>query len=214
MSQSLLRGCVIVRELMPSPTTTGRRTRAPAERRSSLVRAALRVMSERGIGAATVSDIAAAAGVAKGTFYLYFASKEALLEAVHLELAEEMVGELERISLPGGRDGWREFTVTLVGAAFDLHGRFQDLHELLMAVPHQREHTSWSHAPSPVATWVSGIIARGIASGGYHVDDVEMTTGLLHEVIHGAASAASERPLERARIEKATADLVVRTLGA
>lgn len=42
--------------------------------------AALDVFLERGFGAARLDEVAARAGVAKGTLYLYFASKEALFE--------------------------------------------------------------------------------------------------------------------------------------
>jgi AcrR family transcriptional regulator len=45
------------------------------ERRAQLVAAAREVFGERGYHAATVDDITRAAGVAKGTFYLYFNEK-------------------------------------------------------------------------------------------------------------------------------------------
>jgi AcrR family transcriptional regulator len=65
----------------------GTRTRAPEaaagrrspvlrdERRAQLVAAAREVFGERGYHAATVDDITRSAGVAKGTFYLYFQEK-------------------------------------------------------------------------------------------------------------------------------------------
>jgi AcrR family transcriptional regulator len=55
-----------------------RRERA-AWRRERLLDAALDVFVERGFGAATVRDIAQAAGVTAGLLYHYFDSKEALL---------------------------------------------------------------------------------------------------------------------------------------
>jgi AcrR family transcriptional regulator len=66
---------------------TGRRVAAPAgrgrggaapprdQRHAELVAAAREVFSEKGYHAATVDDITRAAGVAKGTFYLYFDEK-------------------------------------------------------------------------------------------------------------------------------------------
>lgn len=51
-------------------------------RREALAAAALRLWAERGFDATAVAEIAEAAGVAKGTFYLYFPSKQALLEEV------------------------------------------------------------------------------------------------------------------------------------
>ena len=52
-----------------------RRSVAKDERRADLVRAAKQVFAQAGYHAATVDDITRAAGVAKGTFYLYFDEK-------------------------------------------------------------------------------------------------------------------------------------------
>jgi AcrR family transcriptional regulator len=51
-------------------------------RRADLAEVALRLWAERGFDSTSVAAIAEAAGIAKGTFYLYFASKQALLEDV------------------------------------------------------------------------------------------------------------------------------------
>ena len=50
-----------------------------AARRASLVDVALKVWAERGFDGTSVATIAREAGIAKGTFYLYFESKDALL---------------------------------------------------------------------------------------------------------------------------------------
>ncbi|MBI5257960.1 MAG: TetR family transcriptional regulator [Burkholderiales bacterium] len=56
--------------------------------RRQLVDAALRVFSTRGVAASTIGDIAAAAGVAGATVYNHFASKDELVQAVALWLAQ------------------------------------------------------------------------------------------------------------------------------
>lgn len=45
----------------------------------SIMEAALRVMSRKGVEAATMQEIAHAAGIAKGTIYLYFKTREDLV---------------------------------------------------------------------------------------------------------------------------------------
>src|SRR6185295_1825244 len=68
----------------PNPTAARqprfrrRRDARPAE----IIEAALAVFVERGFAAARLDDIARRAGVTKGTLYLYFADKQALLRAV------------------------------------------------------------------------------------------------------------------------------------
>jgi AcrR family transcriptional regulator len=58
-----------------------RRTRRKAARPGEILAAGLALFAERGFAATRLEDVAAAAGVAKGTIYLYFPSKEALFEA-------------------------------------------------------------------------------------------------------------------------------------
>jgi AcrR family transcriptional regulator len=81
-----------------------------ADRRQQILDAAVRVFAERGYEATRVGDIASEAGVAYGLVYHYFASKEAVLEAVFREawgrllaavvLAEETAGTApERLEL-------------------------------------------------------------------------------------------------------------------
>lgn len=54
----------------------------PAQRKQAILDAALSVFAERGFEAARLDDVAARAGVAKGTLYLYFDDKEKLFEEV------------------------------------------------------------------------------------------------------------------------------------
>jgi AcrR family transcriptional regulator len=53
-----------------------------AERRRELLAAARDVFVEKGFSAASVDDIVARAGVARGTFYLYFQDKRSIFEAL------------------------------------------------------------------------------------------------------------------------------------
>jgi AcrR family transcriptional regulator len=51
-------------------------------RRTALAEVALELWAEKGFDQTSVAEIAREAGIAKGTFYLYFESKEALLDEV------------------------------------------------------------------------------------------------------------------------------------
>ncbi|MGD9609842.1 MAG: TetR/AcrR family transcriptional regulator [Desulfovibrionaceae bacterium] len=59
-----------------------RTVKAPEQRRQELMDAAEALFAAHGIDATSVNDIIRQAGVAKGTFYWYFKSKEALLDAL------------------------------------------------------------------------------------------------------------------------------------
>src|SRR5580765_3106246 len=55
---------------------------AKAERRQQILVHARDVFAKRGYHAAKIDDIVAAAGVARGTFYLYFEDKRAIFEEI------------------------------------------------------------------------------------------------------------------------------------
>jgi AcrR family transcriptional regulator len=73
-----------------------RRERKKQETHHRLMMAALHLFREQGYDATTVAQIAGAADVAKGTFFNYFETKEAILPA----LAEWRLHQLEDVLLP------------------------------------------------------------------------------------------------------------------
>jgi AcrR family transcriptional regulator len=83
---------------------TARRTRSPgraAERARAATRARLRasgqkLLAERGLHAVTSHEIANAAGVAAGTFYLHFRDKEELFRELVFDAVAELLARLER----------------------------------------------------------------------------------------------------------------------
>jgi AcrR family transcriptional regulator len=69
-----------------------RRSRAvgtTADRRAEIVRVAFRHVAERGIEGLRFADVAREAGINNGTLLYYFASKDALIEAVAAHLVEQ-----------------------------------------------------------------------------------------------------------------------------
>jgi AcrR family transcriptional regulator len=76
------------------------RSRRKADRPAEVLEAALAQFAARGFAATRMEDIAARAGVSKGTIYLYYPSKEAVFEALVranllpvLERAEALLAE-------------------------------------------------------------------------------------------------------------------------
>ncbi|HEY5656910.1 MAG TPA: TetR/AcrR family transcriptional regulator [Myxococcota bacterium] len=93
-----------------------RRDRKKARTRAQIFEAAMGLFGERGYAAATIEQICARADVARGTFFLHFASKPALL----LELDRALASELRsRFAEPraSGRSELRVVAEGLVEAA-------------------------------------------------------------------------------------------------
>jgi AcrR family transcriptional regulator len=64
-------------------------------RREAIVKAALAEFCARGFAATRIDDVAARAGVAKGTIYLYFEDKEALFREIVTTMLVPLVSVLE-----------------------------------------------------------------------------------------------------------------------
>lgn len=60
--------------------------------RARLIEAALLVVAAKGLDAAMIDDVAATAGVSRGSFYNHFFTLQEILLAANRELADELVG--------------------------------------------------------------------------------------------------------------------------
>ena len=76
---------------------TARRRLPPDERRAQLLAIAVDVFAERGLGAARHAEIAERAGVAVSTVFVYFPTREKLVQDVLDELARFFLGLLEQV---------------------------------------------------------------------------------------------------------------------
>jgi TetR/AcrR family hemagglutinin/protease transcriptional regulator len=73
-----------------------RRRLEPAARRAELLAAAVEAFSRRGLGRAAHSDVAGKAGCSLSTTFVYFPTREALVDAVLDEIERFFVGMVER----------------------------------------------------------------------------------------------------------------------
>ncbi|MCX7707688.1 MAG: TetR/AcrR family transcriptional regulator [Anaerolineae bacterium] len=76
----------------------GKRESSKQERRERLYQAAVSLFREQGYEETTVDQITRRAGLAKGTFFNYFATKDAVLRY----MGERAIGRLGNLSVAGG----------------------------------------------------------------------------------------------------------------
>ena len=111
---------------MSSPTdlltepSAGEPSARKQKTRQRILHGASEVVSEQGIGAATVGDILEAAGVSRRTFYQHFRSKDDVLLALYIEVADDLVSVVE------GGAAAAEHPVARLHAAIDAYLDFQE----------------------------------------------------------------------------------------
>lgn len=99
---------------------------------TAILEAAVKTFAAKGYHSSTIADLAAAAGLGKGTLYLYFANKEAVAEAMidryFGRMAERLRAEARPPSLQAFLDGLRgamevpEDEAALIRVFFEVYG--------------------------------------------------------------------------------------------
>ena len=117
---------------------TTRRRELPEVRREQILDAAATVFLDRGLTQATMADVAEAAGVAKGTIYLYFDSKSAVLTALRARYTGQWLAQSGRLDTPPDRGGHPRQLRSFLAEMYDFHAANQRLHHLLFHVPARR----------------------------------------------------------------------------
>ena len=190
----------------------------PETRREELLDAGLAVFREKGVKRATVDDITGAAGVAKGTFYLYFDSRDRLFAGLRERFAADLLVAVEAALAEASAEDWAARADAIVGEAIDFAASRSDEFALVFSghPPGEGEEAVVGAERRFVELLVS-TIRQGVDAGALGVADPEMTGALLFHAVHGgllelARHGGQKRGLKRLR--SSTSELVRRTLGA
>ena len=193
-----------------------RGARRPEDRRAELMDAALRVLREKGASVATVSDITEEAGVAKGTFYLYFDSKEHVLATLRERFVQDALAKGTELLSKVGHEDWWGLVDTSIRSFIDFHydrieetrllvgeGMTPDTLALLDDCDRQMTHI------------LSAGIEAGVEAGVFHVQDPEMAALLLHHAVEGAleVTIVFGRDIDRDRLYQAARELCRKVLA-
>jgi AcrR family transcriptional regulator len=155
------------------------------DRRTALLEAGREVLAEKGLEAAKVSDIVARAGVAQGTFYLYFPSKlslvVALVEAMNTDtMAEVTEAVASAPSLGAAIDA-------AVAASFTAMERFRDVLGIVLSTSNLVEIRAECYRLfDPIVAYVSQLIRDGQARGEIYptVDPAISARLIIHLIEH------------------------------
>jgi TetR/AcrR family transcriptional regulator, transcriptional repressor for nem operon len=158
------------------------RTKPAEQRRADLVEAGRTLFLSKGVAATSLEDITSRAGVSKGLFYLYFQSKDDLLQALQDQFTVELADRI-RAATNSVAD-WGARLDACVEAIFGSYREQHDLHEVLFR---HGGHVSASHQATHalVLQALSDLLASGVAAGAFDVDDTGATAALLWASAHG-----------------------------
>lgn len=156
-------------------------------KKDNIVQAAVQVFREKGIEKTKISDIVKVAGIAQGTFYLYFPSKLALMPAI----AEVMVEKTMDIVKESVQEDVSFITKLeqLVGAIFLVTRDYNEIQALIYSGLASTEHLKeWETVYAPFYKWTSDLLAEAKAQGVIrNTVQVDQTAKLLIGLVESAA---------------------------
>jgi AcrR family transcriptional regulator len=189
-------------------------------RRDQVIDVARRLFGERGTTEVSMDEIAAEAGVARSTVYVYFASRDELLRACLKRMLNQL---LESIAVDWERDTEPAQRLrTLVGGMFE---RLDDNPAFFrLALVTQEAVAQGSAAVGSelaligleIAGMIQNLHLEGVSSGLFRPMEPDRATSLIGQQIYGAMSVrASELiPMPRADAAAEVTEFLLRGLSA
>ena len=190
--------------------TTAKRQRTDEDRKHQILAAARAVFDEKGYEGATVSDVVKRAGVAQGTFYLYFESKrDAVLELARQPM-EEMAARTDAAALAGG--SFEDRIRGTLRMAFEFERSNMDLCRMItQAKQSSKETFDASPMMRRMREQMIAMFTQAIDSGEMREMDPELAMTLFHMTLTGAmaeASAGDDQAYSK-QIEGAVTEMLV-----
>ncbi|HZK12904.1 MAG TPA: TetR/AcrR family transcriptional regulator [Desulfobaccales bacterium] len=191
---------------MPASLKATKKEIVTAFRTREILAAARSLLEQRGPEAMTMEEIAAAAGVAKGTLYLYFQSKDDLIQALIAQVGENIIQDVEAsLEAPGTPP---EKLIRMVSVLLEYLTRERLLfpiyaRELLQGEQASREgfQRRYQEMEEQFVALVTGLFAEGIAAGQFIPANPRLLTFLIRGLVRatgyyqkaeGQADAAKE----------------------
>lgn len=170
-------------------------SKSTEERRKEIVGAAWQLFITKGYEQTSTVDIMNAVGIAKGTLYYHFSSKEEILDA----LIEEVTDQMETAARPLGEDHNIPIPDRIIGvirainiAGAGENGIIDALHLPHNALFHQKSHALTIDKISPIMLM---IVEDGIRQGLFHTDYPESAVHMaLSYSLTGFDSEQSQSP--------------------
>jgi AcrR family transcriptional regulator len=208
---------------MTDQSVINTRRRRPEARPSEIIDAALGLFARKGFDATRMDDVARAAGLSKGTIYLYFPDKTALLKAIITKKAVENLSSKTADILASAQTSAEALRKFLALIAFNVENT--DLPNLLkLVIAESRAHPEIGRfyldsAIGHMLPKVEHIIAQGIARGEFRaIAPALAARSIVGPMLFAALWKAVFEPVGAAPINVAElaqhhADIIIRGLA-
>lgn len=188
------------------------RTKPAEERRDDLMNAAQRMFIEHGVNQTTVDQITNAAEVAKGTFYIYFSSKEDIHAALASRFVEEYVRKVRAEINNESVDDFAGKLAAWVGASVDGYLNDAPLVDMLF---HKHPQIPNGNLTNIIVAPLEELLNSGQESGAWSIGSPHFVAVYLYSALHGVIDDLifSSNPITKRKMVKEVEMLSRRVVG-
>jgi len=189
--------------------------KSPEQRVADLLTAARKQFASKGLAATTILDITEAAGVGKGTFYLYFDSKEHILGALWQEFVDGFVAHTVEVLASSAGMSWLAIAERMVIELVNYDIANVDIHQLVFSSANADALKLFRDANQQILVLLRGGLVQGVADNEFDVANPELTADLLYYAAEGLLNDAmlyGDGSLRRDEILESLLEMVRRTL--
>lgn len=156
-------------------------------KKEKIIDAAVSVFKEKGIEKTKISDIVKQAGIAQGTYYLYFPSKLSVMPAIAEVMVEKTIDKVRK-SVQKDASFIMQLE-QLVEAVFVVTEEYHEVIALVYAGLASTEHIKqWETIYEPFYSWVRTFLIEAQTAGDIRKEyNVEHTSKLVISLIESAA---------------------------
>ncbi|AQS65623.1 TetR/AcrR family transcriptional regulator [Streptomyces pactum] len=196
-----------------TPRKRKRVVKTPEARRADILRASREVFGTEGFADATIADIATAAGMGKGSFYMYFETKDHVLAALWEQYVNAFYDTTQEI-LGKGQAWWPtmdELLCRLLEHAIDN----AELHRLVYGSANAKALEMCKESNARVVDSICDFVRRGAVAGAFRSANPEWAFRMVYHAADGLLDdlIADGTPIDAEAVRRSVLEMAHRTLG-
>jgi AcrR family transcriptional regulator len=175
--------------------------------------AAQRLFLKRGVGPTTIEQITTGAEVAKGTFYLYFSSKEDVLSALRGRFGRDLATKIKTAVAQRREEDWKGKLGAWAAAGVAGYLDSAQLHDILFYGSPRPSRTGLVR--NAIIDDLVELLQGGMKAGAWTVDEPEFSAIFLFNGLHSVVDHAqtSEKRVNRGLLAQKLQQLCLRAVG-
>jgi AcrR family transcriptional regulator len=185
---------------MSGKTKPRPRTKPPEERRNELMTAAQHLFLQQGVASTTIEQITTTADIAKGTFYLYFSSKDDVLAALGDRYGQDRLAEVKAAVAQKPLGDWKGKLAAWAAASVSGYLDSIRLHDILFYG--SRPPTREGLVENATIDFLCDLLQAGSHAHAWSIEDPRFVAVFLFSALHGVVDDAhiKEKHVNRARL--------------